>query len=79
MDNVGETRDIWREDGSTLLLHQDCPVVVSDSQIVPVDAGGVTIVLNVDCGEFQPQSKPFLHLDRLRLVQAIWIVVRVIR
>ena len=49
LDGVAYACDGGGQGGATALLHQGCPIIVRDCQVVVVTAG---IILNVKCIEF---------------------------
>ena len=78
LDNVACACYVGWQGGAAALLHQGCPVPVCDCQVVVV-TGGIPLHFNVKCSELQREDQSLLHMDRLCLPEAVWVVVRVVR
>ena len=75
LHNIGSACDVVREGRTAAFLHQDCTVAICDCQVVMRTC---RLVLKVKGCEFQEHGKSWLHLNRLCLIEAVWVVFRVV-
>ena len=67
----------WRPcRGTAAVVHQGCPVSISDFDKVPLTGG---FPVNSEGGELQPQYLSAFYFYGLRLVKVVRMVVRVVR
>ena len=55
------------------VVHQDRPVAVGDPDVVVLASW---LPLHSKVGELEPQHFPAFNLDRLSLLQVVWVVAR---